>query len=291
MKTTITDHLKVRIIIGLTLLTFMSWLNFACGQKHNNVDQYLKALPTDLELKEPIPQKYLMTAVYYNKDIYGNFSDKTQVSGEYTRGLNDGYVKWNNIRIAGSNQPDGIFPEGQLQEYMEDFRYKPSVDMVGESAFAGFPINNPYDFFAKNLVWDMMGFEAFAWVFNDSLRLNQDYAPADLKGKVDLAGSGYFENKNIQLNWAGITRMNGELCAVIQFLAMDNPLEINSEINGAEISLKGRSHYWGNVLVSLEDKQIEGAILHEDVVMNMNIPGIQNGLVNTTRELKLDKLN
>jgi len=291
MKTRTTNQLKVRILTGLALLILMSWLNPAYAQRHGSVDQYLKTLPSDLELKEPAPQKYLMTAVYYNKDIYGNFSDKTQVSGEYTRGLDDGYVKWNNIRIAGSNQLDGIFPEGQLQEYMEDFRYKPSVDMVGESAFAGFPVNNPYEFHAKNLVWDMMGFEAFAWVYYDSLQLNHYFAPAGLKGKVDLAGSGNFENKNIQLNWAGITKMNGELCAIIQFLAMDNPLEINSEINGMEISIKGRSHYWGHVQVSLEDKQIEGAILHEDVVMDMNIPGIQNGLVNTTRELKLEKLN
>jgi hypothetical protein len=282
---------KVQITIMLAFLTLMSCLNFSYGQRAGKVDQYFESLPTDLELKEPVPQKYLMTAVYYNKDIYGNFFDKTLVSGEYTRGLDDGYVKWNNVRVAMTNQPDGTFPKGELQEYMEDFRYKPSGDMVDESAFEGFPANNPHDFHAKNLIWDMMGLEAFAWEFYDSLKLNHDYTPADLKGKVDLAGSGYFENKNIHLNWTGITRMNGEVCAVIQFLAMDNPLEINSEINGTEISLKGRSHYWGNVLVSLEDKQIEGAILYEDVVMKMNIPGMQNQIVNTTRELKLDKLN
>lgn len=291
MKTTITDHLKVRIIIGLTLLTFMSWLNFACGQKHNNVDQYLKALPTDLELKEPVPQKYLMTAVYYNKDIYGNFSDKTQVSGEYTRGLDNGNVKWNKVKIASSNQLYGAFPEGQLQEYMEDFLYIPSEEIVSESTFAGWPENNPNDFNSKNLVWDIMAFEAFAWEFFDSLQLNHFYAPAVLKAKVDLAGSGYFENKNIQLNWSGITLMKGEYCAVIQFFAMDNPLEINTEINGMEISIKGRSHYWGNILVSLEDKQIEDAIMYEDVVMKLNIPGMQDEVVNTTREIKLDKLN
>ena len=137
----------------------------------------------------------------------------------------------------------------------------------------------------------MRGIEAFAWVYYDSLKLNQDYAPEELRGKVDLAGAGYFENKNIKLNWTGITRMKGELCAIIQFLAMDNPLEFNSEFGGAQISVKGRSHYWGNVLISLEDKQIEQAILYEDVVMKVNIPGVQNEITNTTRELKLDKLN
>lgn len=282
---------KVQITVVLSLITVMLYLNFSYGQRPGKVDQYLESLPTDLELKEPVPQKYRMTAVYYNKDIYGNFSDKTQVSGEYTRGLDNGNVKWNNVNISMSDQLDGVFPEGKLQEYMEDFLYIPSEDMVNEAAFEGFPINNPYDIYTKNLIWDMIGLEAFAWEFWDALQLNHYYAPENLKGKVNLAGSGYFENKNIQLNWVGITKMNGELCAVIQFLALDNPLEINTEINDMEISIKGRSHYWGNVLVSLKDKQIEEAMMHEDVVMKMNIPGMQNEVVNTTREIKLYKLN
>ncbi|KPK84179.1 MAG: hypothetical protein AMS27_10650 [Bacteroides sp. SM23_62_1] len=285
------DYQKARIIIGLTMFIAISWFNLAYGQRSGEVDQYLKALPSDLELKETVPQKYLMTAVYYNKDIYGNFSDKTRVRGEYTRGLDNGNVRWNNVRIAYSNQLDGVFPEGQLQEYMEDFLYKPSEEIVSESTFADWPANNPNDFNSKNLVWDMMALEAFAWEFFDSVKLNHYYAPSVLKAKVDLAGTGYFENKNIQLNWSGITKMNGELCAVIQFLAMDNPLEINTEINGMEIAIKGRSHYWGNVLVSLEDRQIEDAIMYEDVVMKLKIPGIQDNIVNTTREIKVDKLN
>jgi hypothetical protein len=72
---------------------------------------------------------------------------------------------------------------------------------------------------------------------------------------------------------------------------MDKPLEIDSELSGMKIAFKGRSHYWGNILISLEDKQIEQAILFEDVVMKMNIPGVQIEIMNTTRELKVDKLN
>lgn len=282
---------KFLVMTGLALIITIFMNDAALGQNSSMIDKYLETLPANLKLKEPVPQKYLMTAVYYNKDIYGNFSDKTEVSGEYTRGLNEGYVKWNSVRVSMSNQLDGTFPDGQLQEYMEDFLYKPSEEIVSESTFAGWPANNPNDFNSKNLAWDMMAFEAFAWEFFDSLKLNHYYAPAVLKAKVDLAGAGYFENKNIQLNWSGITKMNGEYCAVIQFLAMDNPLEINTEISGMEIFIKGRSHYWGNILVSLEDKQIEDAIMYEDVVMKLNIPGMQNEVVNTTREIKLDKLN
>jgi hypothetical protein len=291
MKASIIENPKIMVKSGLISLSTVFIFTTAFSQDDCKTDKYLQGLPAGLELKEEIPQRYLMTVVYYNKDIFGNFSDKTQVTGEYTRGFSDGTVKWNNVRIAASNQLDGQFPEGEKQEFMENFRYTPHENMVSESAFEGFPENNPFDFHYKNLIWDMMGFEAFAWAFYDSLKLNRSYAPEELKGKVDLAGSGYFENKNIQLTLTGITRMNEEVCAVIQFLAMDNPLEAEIEMSGMKISFKGRSHYWGNVLISLEDKQIEQATLYEDVVMKMDIPGMQTDITNTTREIILDKLN
>jgi len=290
MKTTVFEEAGMAVIAGLTLAISFLPLTCANGQVTTMIDQYLKGLP-DIELTEKYLQKYLMTVVYYNKDIYGNFFDKVQVSGEYTRGFTDGTVKWNNVRIAHSKELDGLFPEGEKQEYMEDFTYKPSEDMVNQSAFESFPANNPNDFNVKNLVWDMLGFEAFAWAYWDSLKLNCEYAPKNINGKVDLAGAGYFENRNIKLLLSGITKMNGEPCAVIQYLAMDNPLQISTEINGMKIDLKGRSHYWGSVTVSLEDKQIEQAILYEDVVMKMNIPGVQTEIADATRELKVDKLN
>ena len=137
----------------------------------------------------------------------------------------------------------------------------------------------------------MMGFEVFAWLFYDSLKLNRFIAAEELNARMELSGSGYFENKNIRVMLAGITTMHGEICAVIQYLAMDNPLEFNIEMSGTAISIKGRSHYWGNVLISLEDKQIEQALLFEDVVMKTNIPGVQTDVANTTREITVNKLN
>ncbi len=279
--------------VAITVILLATWFgqSIAFGQKSNKTSKYLEALPVDLKLKETSPQKYLMTAVYYNKDIYGNFFNKTLVSGEYTRGLVGGYVKWNDVKISESNNLTGMFPEGQKQDYMEDFQYKPSEDMVKESAFEKFPVNNIYSFHTKNLVWDVLGIEVFAWVYFDSLKLNQVYAPSELSGSVPLAGAGYFNNRNIELTWTGISKMNGELCAIIQCSAMDNTLEINSGDNAISFSAKGRSHYWGNVWVSLEDKQIEHAVLYEDVIMDMQFSESNNQIINATRELKLEKLN
>jgi hypothetical protein len=129
----------------------------------------------------------------------------------------------------------------------------------------------------------MMGTEAFAWSYLDSLKLNQSYSPA-MNGKVELAGNGYFQNNHIKLTWTGISEMNNELCALIQFLALDNPLDVKM----GNITAKGRSHYWGNIWVSLEDKQIEHAVLYEDVILDMNISPTQKQLIDATREIKFE---
>ena len=36
---------------------------------------------------------------------------------------------------------------------------------------------------------------------------------------------------------------------------------------------QGRSHYWGDIWVSLKDKQIEYATLLEDVLVEFGLPG------------------
>ncbi len=97
-----------------------------------------------------------------------------------------------------------------------------------------------------------------------------------------MAGQGSFENKDIKLTWTGISKQNGELCAVIDYRTMNNLLEVSYE----GMDMKGRSHYWGTIWVSLKDKQIEHAVLYEDVVMEMNLPGqTQKQIMNSTREI------
>jgi hypothetical protein len=98
---------------------------------------------------------------------------------------------------------------------------------------------------------------------------------------------GSFENKDMVLTWTGITERNGEYCAVIEFRTMNNPLEYTGE----GMSMKGRSHYWGTIWVSLEDKQIEHAVLFEDVVMEMNLPGqTTKQIMDAVREISFVKV-
>jgi hypothetical protein len=247
--------------------------------------KYLNVLPKELKLKEQSPQKYRITADYFNGDIFGNFINKTRVTGDYTRGFNDGTVKWNKVKIANGDTRQGSFETPVSQDYMENFTYVPSEKMLEASSFSSFPANS---FHTKNLIWDMLAIERFAWVYFDSLELNQTFKPANSQEELSLAGEGTFKNRDIQLKWMGISQMNGELCALIEYRTFDNPLVIDTE----QIKIKGRSHYWGTIMVSLKDKQIEHAILYEDVVMDMKTKSQTNSqLINSTREILFEKLN
>ena len=75
--------------------------------------------------------------------------------------------------------------------------------------------------------------------------------------------------RDVQLTWIGRSQRNGQECAVIDYRAFFNPLEVG---NGA-MTLKGRSHYWGAIWVSLASREIEDAILQEDVLGEMTLTG------------------
>jgi hypothetical protein len=227
-----------------------------------------------------------MTAVYTNRDLYGNFMDKTKVSGDYTRGLENGFVKWNNIYISDSKNFSEPFPAGTNQEYMEDIKYVPSSQMLNAEAFKNFPAG-PQSVFAKNLIWDMMTIEGFAWDYTDSLKLNRNYRIPDIMGEFNMADIGTYFHNEIQLCWTGISAMNDELCAVIEYRAIDNKVEISM----AGLKTKGTEQYWGTVWVSLKTRLIESAVMYGGTIQEIEVTGLTNKfLVKTIRELWVDKI-
>ena len=273
--------MKTNFFYPLIVLLFI--ISVAAQKKENyNVPEHL---PKNLELKDEI-QRFKITTTHYNGDIFGHFFNKQQVYGEYTRGLEGGKVKWNNVTFSQSNSMDrnAEFPEATPIAYMENFTYLPNEDMIKADKFKSF---KEYSDFTKNLVWDMLAIEGFAWSSFEELELNEPYSADYFNGKIDLAGQGYFENKDIQLTWTGISKRNDETCAVIEYRTMNNPLEVKSQT----MEMKGRSHYWGTIWVSLEDKQIEHAVLFEDVVMEIQLPGAtQKQMMNATREITFKKI-
>ena len=269
------------LIISLLVLT----PSFVGAQSDKAfVKKYLSSLPS-VKLSNEL-SKYRMTAVYTNRDLYGKFTGKIKVSGLYTRGLPGDSAKWNDVYIANSQSFDEPFPTGSKKEYMENFKYVPSPEMIKEKAFKDFP-SNPENVYARNLVWDMYSFEVFAWQDYDSLKLNVPYPMAKMGFEFDMAEIGKYKHNKIVLCWTGITVVKGELCAVIEFNADDNMLELSM----AQIKSKGTEQYWGTVLVSLKTKNIEHAVMYSGTIQEIEVAGMKDKfLIKTIRELEVEKI-
>jgi hypothetical protein len=262
----------MKLIIPVALFTSVTLSGWAFARSGPSATQSVEArlsrLPADLKLRENEPQKYRIACDYLYLDPLGNPTGKERVSGEYIRALPDGKVRWNNVRIAKASSFDQQFPGGQLQSYMEGFTYVLSTraDMLKKEFFPGFPDS---EIKTRNLVWDMHMIEQFAWDNFHKLELNQPYALQSQPEDVPLAGAGTFQNHRIELCWMGLSKRNNELCALIQYQAFMNKFTTSM----GNMSFKGRSHYWGDIWVSLKDKQIEYATLFEDVLVEFRLPG------------------
>jgi hypothetical protein len=248
------------------------------------IEKYLTELPSGKP--ENIMSKYRMTAVYTNRDLYGKFMNKTQVTGDYTRGFEDGHLQWNNVFIATSNSLSDPFPEGSKQEYMENMKYFPKDNMLKAEAFKNFP-SNPENILARNLIWDMMTFEVYSWNFCDSLKLNKPYVINQINGEFDMAEIGRYNHNRILVCWKGISQINGELCAIIDFNAIDNIVELAMD----QINSKGTEQYWGTVWLSMKTKNIKQAYMYSGTMQEIEVKNMNNKfLLKTIRELYLEKI-
>ena len=269
--------------ILMTLLMFAPSVSMGQSEKAF-IKKYLSELPS-VPVSNAL-QKYRMTALYTNRDLYGNFTGKTKVTGDYTRGLPGDSVTWNNIFISGSNNFSEPFPAGTKQEYMENIKYVPSPKMVEEEAFKNFP-SSPENIYARNLIWDMMSFEIFAWSYYDSLKLNDTYIIPDITGEFNMADIGKYSHNKIIVCWNGISEFSGELCAIVDFTAIDNKIELSMD----QIKTKGTEQYWGTILISLKTKNIEHAVMYSGTIQEIEIKGMKDKfLVKTIRELEVNRI-
>jgi hypothetical protein len=281
MKTNLRSGIRGIMVVAIIIIP-----GFLNGQNQKTIiKKYLTELPPSV-LKNDL-RKYRMTAVYTNRDLYGNFTGKTKVSGDYTWGLENGQVRWNNVLIAGSNKFGEPFPEGTKQDYMENIKYVPSPKMLDSETFKNFP-NDLVSVFAKNLIWDMMTIEGFAWNYSDSLKLNKTYIIPDIKGEFTMADIGTYSHTSIQICWTGISVVNNKLCEVLEYRALDNKIELIMD----QIKTRGTEQYWGTTWIDLETRQIEKSEMYGGTIQEIEIPGFKDKiLIKTIRELFVDQIN
>lgn len=189
-----------------------------------------------------------------------------------------------NVRYAESKESGETYPLGEKLDFMQDFRYRPDQKILAPAFFSErLPQADP---FIMNMLWDALAFETLAHGNWDSLRLNKPFRAGNIDSELQIA-IGTFENRNATITWIGITEIEGKRCAVLKYSLMNNPLRVAYE----NVSMLGRSHYWGEIYVSLPDRQIEEATLTEDILTVTQAKGreeTQTGY--TTRSIRLKRI-
>ena len=226
-------------------------------------------LPRGTAVKDNGPRTYRFTVDHTVTDTTGQVVQRQRVQGDYTRGLAGGEASWSKVTVAESLGPAELAGPGQPREFMEGFRYRTGPASLGDTMkpefFKGFP---PAAVFERNLVWDTGMIEMFGQDQFEHLTLNTPYRV--ISGEdVNMPGVGTFHNRDVQLTWVGRSQRNGQDCAVIAYRAFFNPVKVAN----AAMTLNARSHYWGEIWVSLSTKQIEYATLQEDVLGEMKLAG------------------
>jgi len=231
-----------------------------------SLSAHVWSLPQGTIVKDNGPRTYRFTVEYNTANSKGETILRQRLTGDYTRGLASGEVVWNNVTQADAPGATAQFGAAQKRDFMEGFRYHNDLaSTMKPEFFKGFP---PTAVMERNLVWDTGMIEIFGQNSFDHLKLNEPYHTPSGED-VNMPGVGTFRNRDVVLEWIGRSERNGQDCAVINYQAFFNPLEIGS----GGMTLKGRSDYWGQIWVSLATKQIEYGTLYESVVGEMKLSG------------------
>lgn len=270
----------MQIGISATLIAGLFGLLGQCG-----LAQTLSNLPQGMAVKDNGPRTYRFTVEYDMANSKGEITSRQRLTGDYTGGLAGGEVAWKNVTQAQAAGATAPFATPEKREFMEGFRYRNDLlSTMKPDFFKAFP---PSAVFERNLVWDTGMIEVFGQKFFEQLKLNEPYHSVSDQD-VKMPEVGTFHNRDVVLEWIGVSRRNGQDCALIQYQAFFNPLQI---VNGG-MTLTGRSDYWGQIWVSLDTKQIEYGTIHESVMGEMKLAGQDTAqIVNVFRSGTLEPVN
>ena len=227
---------------------------------------HTRDLPRGTMVKDAGPRTYRFTVDYDTANRTGDVVHRQRVTGDYTRGLANGEVEWKDVGIAEVDGVTAPFPVPQKRDFMEGFHYPVgSPDTLKPDFFKSFPPNTVLE---RNLIWDTSMIELFGQNYFDQLKLNVPFH-ISANQDVNMPGVGTFHSRDMVLEWVGRSERNGQDCALIDYRAFFNPLEIAT----GGVTIQGRSDFWGEIWVSLATKQIEYATLYEEVSGEMKLPG------------------
>lgn len=268
------------------ILAFSLMANCSIAQKRH-IDKYFKINPSDIKSQNTEIQEYDVTLKWQNLDaISGNKINCNVAKATYIVGLDNDYVGWKNVSLAQIDDFKQTQYDGTDLPSFNEFSYK-AVDtaFLAEDFYKKIPVEQRD--LAKWLVSDAIQMQGLAWYVFDSLRFNKEFYPKLLENhEVKFEDWVIFSNQYQKLVWSGITEHNDEICAIVKFESSYNPVQIDNE----QMQIKGRSLYYGEMWISLTDKQVEYAIMFEDVIMKLTSSMFPNEqLLDLQREIVFNK--
>ncbi len=253
------------------------------GEGVESIEGYLRAFPSAVPNGSGEPQTYRLDYHLFNRDVTGATQSRTHITGVYTRRLEDGRMRWNDVEIAGAVGPDAALPPGVPLAAMEGFEYGLNEEIVRESLYERFT-DEDIKHLAKSMVWDgaMVEMLDLLLVTFGALRPNEFARVAELEDfDVQMGDWGSLKMRDLRVKWSGVSVMNGEPCAIVLYQSFSNPVDAGP--------VKGRSCYWGQFWVSCEDGEIECLTLNEDVILEMPTGADSSTLLNMQREVGFEK--
>lgn len=87
----------------------------------------------------------------------------------------------------------------------------------------------------------------------------------------------------------GLSRINDKVCAIVEYDSGKSSFYMLAKLMAnMEVPTKGSSHYWGDIYKDLSRGWIQKAILHEVVISETTVPGMNkiNSVIERTIVIK-----
>jgi hypothetical protein len=273
--------------LNYLFLAFMLISNYLSAQK-SDVDKYLSQKPSEIKVKIPGIQEYDVILKWQNLDaIGGNKFNCNAVKATYMVGLGNDSVGWKDVSMAQIADFQQKNFNGTNLPSFNDFKYKVSeTNFLKEDFYKNVPIEQRD--LAKWLVSDAIQMQGLAFYVFDSLEFNKEFVPKFMdNNNVKFENWVTFTSRYQKLIWSGISKHSNEVCAIVKFESLYNPLKIDNN----QMSVKGRSLYYGEMWISLKSKQVEYAVMAEDVIMKLKSTSFpEEQLVDLQREIVFNKV-
>ncbi len=272
---------------SISFLLIFSLLAPCTFAQNKEIDKYFRTNPVDIKVNDTGIQEYEVTLKWQNLDaISGQKINCNIVQRTYLTGQEDGFVAWKDVSLAQVEDfRQTQFTATELPAF-DNFSYKAmDTAFLAEEFYKDIPME--LRDLAKWLVSDAIQMQGLSWYVFDSLSYNEEFIPKLLEN-YDITFEDWvtFSSRYQKLIWSGIGKHNNEICAIIKFESYYNPISIENE----NMSVKGRALYYGEMWVSLEDKQVEFASMLEDDIFKIQSSQFQGEqLLDLQREVVFNK--